>query len=163
MIEGKVIGADTVIRKLAGFEVSLRATVRRVVETFAIRVEARTKEKLSDDVLHVRTGRLRRSIHHQITDQPSEISAAVGTNVEYARTLEFGFHGPVNVRAFMRMQVVAFGRTMMNPHMVSVRAHTRNVNIPERSFLRAALREVIPGFPQELEAAAGEQVRAFNR
>jgi len=71
----------------------------------------------------------------------------VGTNVEYARFLEKGFHGPVEVRGHMRRvksrdvrgkvedergrvrrRVIKAGSTM-------VRAHTRQVDQNARPFL----------------------------
>jgi HK97 gp10 family phage protein len=160
MITGRVNGAEIAIGKLNKLSQGVEDMVARVVTRFSICLTARVKEKLSDDVLHVRTGRLRRSIHGEVTHAPGTVSGTVGTNVEYARRHEFGFVGTENVRASVRMQVKAFGKTMKNPRMVEVKAHQHKVNLPERSFLRSALNELAPELQQELYKEFGKEITA---
>ena len=40
-----------------------------------------------------KSGNLRRSIHHEVTTEQGQVEAIVGTNVEYARRMEYGFAG----------------------------------------------------------------------
>ena len=54
---------------------------------------------------------------------------------------EFGFSGTQNVRESLRTVKQAFGRPI-SPVEAIVRAHSRKVDLPERSFLRSALREL---------------------
>ncbi|MEP7312547.1 MAG: HK97 gp10 family phage protein [Pseudomonadota bacterium] len=134
MIKGTVIGSEQVIARLKVFPTSLREELRTAVTRSAFNLQRHVKEnKLSGQVLKVRTGRLRRSINVRVTDSESQVVGSVGTNVEYARAHEFGFKGVVNVREHLRRTVSGF--------RASVRAHSRKVNLPERSFLRDALKD----------------------
>lgn len=77
------------------------------------------------------TGRLFRSMTEVTAAEGREVVTRVGTNVEYARALEFGFSGVQSVRAHQRKS--RGGKT----HTVS--AHTRQVDTAARPFLRPAL------------------------
>jgi hypothetical protein len=62
--------------------------------------------------------------------------------VKYGRAHEYGFQGTVSVKEHLRTIKQAFGKTLASPKTISVRGHSANVNLPERSFLRSALREL---------------------
>ena len=128
------------------------AGIGRAVEREAIRLTAYVKEnKLTDQVVRVRTGRLRRSITYRYLEDGANFQAFVGTNVSYARALENGFTGTVNVRGHVvkehqRKMTMAFGRPMQNPRTVSVKEHTvkahpMRMNVKPRYFLRDSLNE----------------------
>lgn len=128
----------------------LKATISKL----SVKLQARVKsQKLSGQVLNVRTGRLRRSISYKVEQQGDEIYGLVGTNVEYARRHEFGMTGDEKVRAHMRTIKEAFGKSLKNPKAVMVRAHSRHINAPERSFLRSALAEMSEQIQTEIAAA----------
>lgn len=117
------------------------------------------KNKLSGFPLRARSGRLRSSIHYVMNPiSPFQITAQVGTNVEYAGYHEFGFHGSVQVRAhireiksrstFSREQHVSrkTGRSYMAKVKASqgiafVKSHSRRVDYAGRPTLRPALEE----------------------
>lgn len=61
----------------------------------------------------VDTGRLRSSITHEVREEGNEVIGLVGSNVEYARRLEFGF--------------------------VGTDKRGRRINQPERPYLRPAV------------------------
>lgn len=113
--------------------------------------------KLSGDVLRVRTGRLRRSIHPEWDFKQGYSGATVGTNVEYAGIHEYGFSGSVLVKSFQREMTKAFGKPI-SPTQVTVRAHTRNINMPERSFLRTTLREMNSEITDSLQLAVTKEL-----
>ncbi len=98
-------------------------------------------QKLSGQVLNVRTGTLRRSIDYAVAETPTAIVGKVSTNVRYGRRHEYGFSGTETVRAHLRSIKQAFGRSI-NPKTVQVASFTRSVNLPERSFLRSALQDL---------------------
>lgn len=142
--------------KLAGYPKKLAESVLRAITRLSIEAQASVKEsKLSGQVLHVRTGTLRRSINREVKAQGSKISAVVGTNVEYAGAHEFGFTGAVTVKAHVRRSkkqlkaalrtrkdgTTYYTRTGMRSGEVQVSSHTRNMRVPERSFLRSTLKE----------------------
>lgn len=136
MIHGRVVGGDALIRNTALLGPAMMDRLRQVVARVAVEMVARVKgDKLSDQVLHVRTGRLRRSITFKLTNGPTTATAQVGTNVSYARAHEYGFTGAVSVRAHLRKS-----KTGGKPAVVA--AHTRQVKLPERSFLRSTLAEM---------------------
>lgn len=129
------------------------------------------KDKLSDQVLRVRTGRLRRSITARFEGKGTgTFTAIVGTNVRYARIHEYGFEGTVNVKEhkvkeFKRLQTMAFGKLMKEPKMVSVKshvvkAHTMNMKMPARPFMRPALEENAPRITANIRKALTEGVSA---
>lgn len=126
--------------------------------------------KLSDQVLHVRTGRLRRSITARFEGQGTgTFRAYVGTNVKYARAHEYGFEGSVNIREHKvkehtRMQKIAFGKLMTNPRRVTVKehtvaAHTAHLNIKARPFLKPSLEENAPRITKNIRAAITAALR----
>ncbi len=146
-----IIGGDQVQARISGLPAALRPRIVAAVTAFAMDVTKLTKQKLSDDVLHVRTGRLRRSVTPSVSEQSHAVTGVVGTNVEYARRLELGFKGAVSVRSFVRQQVTAFGRSI-TPRSVTVRASTRQVDIKPHYFLKSSLEETRPTLVERLRA-----------
>lgn len=110
-------------------------------------------EKLSGQVLNVRTGNLRRSINQKVEDdaQLGPIGT-VGTNEKYARPHEMGFQGEAQIREHMRTIKMAWGRPLSEPVVAVVRAHTKQMNLPARSFLRSALDDIRPEVQPMIEA-----------
>jgi phage gpG-like protein len=160
MLSGKVFGADATIGELraagARIGVSMTTSIGRLTLMLLRKVKA---EKLSGQVLKVRTGRLRRSINQRIEGaNTAHVSGVVGTNVRYGRTHELGFKGTVKVKESLRTQVQAWGKPI-SPIKVHVRAHDRNVDLPERSFLRSSLRELQPAIVKEIGAGVSEAIR----
>lgn len=150
MIRGYVFGASQTVARFGRLNAAARNAIRASIPRLTLKLLARVKSsKLSGQVLNVKTGRLRRSITQRVVSTPTSVSGIVGTNVRYARVHEFG--GAVTIKAHLRMQRLAWGRKMRQPHQVNVRAHV--VNYPERSFLRSALREMTPEIRAELRNA----------
>lgn len=133
MIEVSVPSSDKLRQSLDMSQARLLMALKAEIKKIGYDLSAKIKgEKLSGQVLNVRSGRLRRSINAKFSETATGIDATVGTNVEYGRVHEFGFKGTVKVREFVRK------------NKVRVRAHTRRVNLPERSFLRSTFREQKP-------------------
>jgi phage gpG-like protein len=141
------IRAEEFLARLKGAGERLHAVMVRVVTRLSIEIQAAVvSDKLSGQVLHTRTGTLRRSINRVVFDEPGRILAQVGTNVVYARVHEYGFQGIQNVREHARKGHI-------------VRAHVRNVNMPERSFLRSTLREFEQKIRTDIRRAAMEALK----
>lgn len=146
-VTGTVKGGDKLIESTNAFSSKMMARLRKEVAVIAVEMVAKVKgDKLTGQVLKVQTGRLRRSITFKLNNGPNTATATVGTNVEYARVHEFGFTGPVSVRAHLRQ--------MASGEQVQVPAHTRNVKLPERSFLRSTLAEMKGSITERLQKAA---------
>lgn len=146
MIRGIVIGASDVSARFDSISERLRAELVVGIGRAALLVQTQTKsQKLSGQVLNVRTGRLRRSINVKITEGDQAVTATVGTNVKYAAVHEYGFDGTVSVREYLR-------RTK-NGNTATVRAHDRHMHVPEKSFLRSALADMEGPIRLEFERA----------
>ena len=176
MIKGWLLGGEDMVRRMAGAPAEIQNALQTSVSRMALRLLARVKaDKLSGQVLKVRTGRLRRSINQRVVREGQGVYGYVGTNVDYGAVHEYGFQGTVSVRAHIRKlssrDMVGFiggketskrtsiKRTKTASGVQFVGAHTRNVKLPEKSFLRSALREMQP----EIERAMREAVQAAAR
>lgn len=153
MIEVTVPNADQLKRDLGITRDRLLADIKAEIRRVSIDVLALVKDqKLSGQVLKVQTGRLRRSINQRVKESETGIEALVGTNVSYGRVHEFGFTGTVNVKEHMRKGKQAY----------TVRAHTRNVNLPERSFLRSSLNDMRQDIDQRIARVVGQSIAKGN-
>lgn len=101
------------------------------------------KLKLSNDVLHVRTGNLRRNWHQimPVREEGGWGGGAGSGKTEYAAYHEFGLNGDVSVRAHSRRVTQVYGRPVSGV-TADVRAHSRHVNYAGRPYARPAFGEV---------------------
>ena len=94
-------------------------------------------KEISDRV-PVKTGTLRRSINEELPPQAASTgigyTGIIGTNLVYARAVEYGFHGPETVRAHIRS--VVFGKTV-SPFTVPT--FTRTGNTPAQPYAEPGL------------------------
>ena len=154
-MSGRVIGADRLTKFFGALPEELKQRVEKSMGRMVLKLQARVmRDKLSGQVLKVRTGTLRRSIDQVVYREDQAIRGVVGTNVEYARPHEYGFSGTVTVKEHLRLVKKAFGKDLKSPKEVMVRTHAARVNLPERSFLRSALKELNPAFFEEMEKIA---------
>lgn len=145
-------------RRLSGMPAKVYDNVLRATQRLAISLQSYIKtDKLSGQVLHVRTGTLRRSINQRVDQTRDQIRGRVGTNVIYAPPHEYGFTGPVNVKAHTRKISQAWGRPIA-PRDVLVQNYTRQVDLPERSFIRSALADMSAEITEELTDAVRKGV-----
>ena len=157
------VHAEALIAKMANAPELVRRALLRAVTVLSIDVQRSVKQdKLTGQVLHVRTGTLRRSINREVTEREDGVFAVIGTNVEYAGIHEYGFNGTMSVQAHVRRsrQQMQMKKSNVKPvGDVLVRAHTRKVNLPERSFLRSTLKEFEPRIRHDLREAVMGVVR----
>ena len=96
-------------------------------------------------------GRLRRSLRATpATVSGGTITAQIGSPVKYAAAHEFGFKGKVPVKAHQRTIKKAFGVKLKAPSTHGVKAHQKNVTIPERAPIRTGIQENIATFSNEI-------------
>lgn len=152
MIGGWVTGDVEVAKRLRRFPESLRAELRRTVQTLTIKLQSKVvAEKLSGQVLNVRTGTLRRSIDQAMIDDPDGVFGVVSTNLSYARRHEYGFHGQEQVKQHLRMIKQAWGKQLKEPVQATVKAHSRTVDYKAHPFLRPALEEMRGTIKHDIE------------
>ena len=152
MLRMEFIGGDVLAAVLRSYGDKVQTAIVQSVGRSALRLQREVMQnRLSGQVLNVRTGNLRRSIHQRVTNTGGAVIGEVNTNVRYGKAHEYGFAGTVNVKASLRQVRQAFGRPLKSPRYVQVRAHSRNVRLPERSFLRSALRDMRPMIEADLQ------------
>lgn len=174
-IQVRVRNQDTASFRLDRALLQVNSNLERQVETEAINLTAYVKQqKLSDQVLRVRTGRLRRSITYRLErDSDSSFRAYVGTNVVYARAQELGFDGDVQVKEYTRRNPKQLaearyrnkkGETVLGAKhrgegTVVVRAHVMHMRIKAKRFLSGSLEDNKPRIMTNLRNALAEALR----
>ncbi len=121
-------------------DVIVPAVYRAMRQGMALAERSVRGSYLSGKALNRRTGRLRNSITHEVRILGNTVIGRIGTNVVYGRYWELGFSGTVSVKAHTRTIRQAFGRSIAATS-VNVRAHTRDVNVQARPFLRPGVED----------------------
>lgn len=160
MVKIELIGGDTVAAVLRSWEPKLQSEIRASIGRSVLRMQRHIgQNKLSGQVLNVQTGTLRRSIDQVVQSDGNAVHGIVNTNVRYGAAHEYGFTGTVNVKAHLRHVRQVFGRPLKHPKYVQVGSHSRSVKLPERSFLRSALRDMRPQIEADLKQSLERALR----
>ncbi|OMR00741.1 hypothetical protein AQ718_12655 [Burkholderia pseudomallei] len=155
----KIKNASVVQRRVGKLVPNVRSALVQRVQRLAIALQGRVvADKLSGQVLNVRTGRLRRSINQAVTTTDTTITGVVSTPVEYAPAHEYGFLGVVTVKEHLRQVTQAFGKPLKTPVTATVREHPMHMHFPPTSFLRSALKEMHDEILEEIQQAVSEGV-----
>jgi len=155
MITAYLVGDQELIAKLSAMPRRVQAGLARAITRLSLEGERLSKQKVSGEVLHVRTGALRSGIHAiPTTSTATEVKGGWGSSVYYGKFHEFGVpHSweilPKSARAlaFEINGQTVFAMRVMHPPL------------PERSFMRSALREMAPRIKSEIEAAVNQEVQ----
>jgi hypothetical protein len=160
MLTVEITGDRELIAKLSAMPSKVHDALLRKGNSLRLLLEAKVKQKLSGEVLNVRTGALRRSIFGTTDDQRTAITWRVASSgdVKYAARWEFGFKGDEEVRAHTRTITQAFGREI-TPKEVAVRSFIRHVDVAARPFLRPSLAEMAPEIVRGLTEAVKEGMK----
>jgi phage gpG-like protein len=157
VIDIALIGGAAIAAKLDSIPARMRGELDQGIGRLALRAQALVRDKLSGEVLKVRSGKLRASVTEQMAGGAGSVGAILSSAVPYAAVHEYGFSGTQNVRESLRTVRQAFGKPI-SPVQAVVRAHSRQVDFPERSFLRSALAELAGSgsIAGEAQAAIGK-------
>lgn len=170
MVIGQILGVEKVVTALGDKKGRVRVALQVKVRELAIMLAGYVKMmKLTGEVLHVRSGRLRRSITYQVQTDGTIVSGLVGTIVEYARAHEFGVNKvmAVTVRDYLRRtktsmrearkigwrgkyRMAIAREATMGATLVHSFTRQQHIKLPERSFLRTSLNELGPGIREDL-------------
>ena len=158
--EIEVQGEEAVLARLEALPEKLRAALVKKISFLTLYLENYIKtQKLSGQVLNVVTGRLRRSIFSTVKSNETSVEGDVRSSgdVKYAAIHEFGYSGPEVVAAHTREIKQAFGRAI-EPMTVQVREHVRQVDMPERSFMRSSFNDLKTMLQQGVRDAIEEGI-----
>lgn len=169
------------LNRLDHAPVALKVSLGRAVDLenqlTVSHIAQRYLSKRGPDTLGVVTNRLRSSLwaaKARVTG--GVLLSAIGSNVSYAGVHEFGFDGPVKVRAFTRRnraldvyRVVRVEAVLNEDGSISrrarksrqlaaqgvqrVRAHTRHAHYAERAPIRRGIADRMPAYGVALEKA----------
>jgi len=134
------VDATCVVAKLDALPAKLREGVRAAVETGTRQLQASVQRKLSGEVLDPRSGRLRASIAASVAG----LEGSISSDAPYARIQEFG--GRINVPAVTPVQAMVLAFPYGGRLVFTARTAAHTVNIPERSYMRTSLAEIVPVF-----------------
>lgn len=141
MINAELQNSETVIARLNEVGVEMQDSIAKTIMMLTFKLQAKVQgDKLSGQVLNTRTNVLRASINAKTTAYKNSITGQVGTNVKYARIHEYGGIIKAQRAKYLRFQIG--DRWIMK----------KQVTIPQRSFLRSALKDMTPEIKEALEA-----------
>jgi phage gpG-like protein len=158
MISAGLLGAGPALDRLRALPDNANAGIARAIAKLGVTLQSNVQQnKLSGQVLKERSGTLKSSIDVSADQSSGKISATVFTDIDYAGAHEYGFSGTVNVRASLRLIKEAFGRPIA-AKIIAVGAHSRRMDLPERSFLRSALADMTPNIGAAVTDAVREAI-----
>jgi phage gpG-like protein len=154
MITVQLVGDRELVARLDALPGRVRDGLARAVTRLGLELQRKVqREKLTGQVLKVRTGSLRSSINTEISQAADQVTASVGTNIRYGAVHEYGVSHPWVIQAKGRaLGFEVGGRTLF-------RRSVRHPPLPERSFLRSALREMAPQIEAGLRDAVAQVIR----
>jgi len=145
---------------------NIQSGVQKEIMRLALKMTTLVMTKLSGDVLKVRTGRLRRSIHPEWDFEPGVYRATVGTNVEYAGIHEYGgiIHAKERIQKMYfkaKDGIVSrqFVKKSKSNFMQEAQRKAHDIHMPERSYLRSSLREMNTEIVTGLQAALVKEIK----
>jgi phage gpG-like protein len=156
MLTVELVGKEQLLAKLDALPQTIKGELRKETQSLAIQLQAHIiNQKLHGQVLKQRSGKLARSIQEEVSETPTGVQGRVYSagDVKYAAIHEFGFSGPETVSAHVR--TVVFGKTV---EPFTVPSFVRQINMPERSFMRSSLAEfkdrITQGYAQAVKRGA---------
>ena len=148
------------VARFASTTARVQAALAKKLAVLAIKLENHIKaDKLSGQVLNVRTGALRRSIFTTIETGPQRIVATVASSsdVKYGRIHEYG--GTINIPEITPVKAHALHFFVGGKDVFAMRARAHPVKMPERSFMRSALADMKDEIRAGIEEAMKESVK----
>jgi phage gpG-like protein len=156
-ITAEVIDGSKAVERVRAITPNVRTALEVKVSALAVRLQRKIRaDKLYGQVLKYRSGNLNTHIEQAVQSSNGSVVGIVSTAVKYAAVHEYGFHGTVNVREHLRTIKEAFGKSLREPVTYTVSAHSRMMNMPERSFMRSALADMRDEITEGIRDAVAE-------
>ena len=172
MINLSLVGEKELVLHLRSMPAVVRTVIEAKIYALTLKLEARVKEKLSGQVLKVRSGALRRSIASKVTAVQNAIEGKVFSSgdVKYARIHELGGKTKPHVIEAKNGKALAFGAFvgmgaarsswgLFETMMILKKVNHPGSVIPQRSYLGSSLKEQATDIVQGLKLAAIEGAR----
>jgi len=150
------IHADAVIARFAAMPALMRTEMTNTINRLTAEMQRSiVKDKLTGQVLNVRTGTLRRSIIQDIA-KPKQggIFGGVSTNLDYGIAWEDGFDRKIGAGARGGPRTLQ-GKALANYYA----KHPPGTKHYERPFLKPTLEEFAPQIKEDIRQTALEVIR----
>lgn len=159
MLKIEIVGREAINAKLTLLPDNIHRSLVRKINALVQMLATRVRQKLSGEVLHVRSGDLRGSIHTKVTETTTSVKGTVYSagDVKYARIHEYGGTIPAHDIVPNKKKALAF--IVDGKQIFARRVHIPEINMPERSYLRSSLEELRPVIIAGLREATKEGVR----
>lgn len=147
-------GDRELIAKIDRMPPTVRNVLRRKIRELALRLKAKIqRDKLSGQVLNVKTGALRRSIQDNVVETDTGVYGEVFSSgdVKYARIHEFG--GKTRAHDIFPKKADALSFMMGGKQVFAKVVHHPGSVMPERSFMRSSLAEMANDIRIEMKKA----------
>ena len=137
-------------------------------EALYIKIEGQTavlEDRILFRVPRGKTGALARSIKRDMFDDKNKVVGRVTVDADFvkAAAIEWGVHSAFEQGSYDVLRQTVFSRRLLEPVLVTIERHTRNVNIVAARFERGALEEAAPGIETELRATVDAEVGKMNQ
>lgn len=156
-----ITGDKTLIAKYDRMPESIALALQRKVTALTLKLERKIKaEKLNGQVLNRVTGRLARSITHEVDVEPNGVYGRVFStgDVKYAAIHEFGGQTTPHVIYPKKAQALSFMGSGGN-RVFAKKVNHPGSKMPERSFMRSALRDMSTEISTGLKTAVIDAIR----
>lgn len=157
------VGDAALVARLDALPEKVRVALEKKANALALKLEARIKAKLSNNVLKVQSGNLRASIHSDVESTSTSITGKVASSgdVKYAGIHEFG--GRTGAHDILPRKAEALAFVVGGKPTFAKVVHHPGSTMPARSFLRSSLtemkQEILDGLRQAAKEAAGEALK----
>jgi phage gpG-like protein len=143
---------DTASAALAALPEHIRAALAAKAGTLAAELQAKIQQKLSGDVLQMRSGALAGSIGVTIDETSTGVAVRIATSpdVKYAAIHEFGGTIPPHQLVPDKARALAF--IVGGKQAFAARVNLPAITMPERSYMRSSLAEIADEIRDEFAA-----------
>jgi hypothetical protein len=148
-----LVGASELTARLDEMPAVVRALLEARVSALAIQLQALVEEKLSGELLQVRSGALRRSIQEEVTVSATSVYGRVFSagDVKYAAIQEFG--GVTSPHDIEPSKAEALHFFAGGREVFAKVVHHPGSRIEGKHYLTGSLEEMAPEIAAEMKAA----------
>jgi hypothetical protein len=156
MITARLVGDDAALAWLRAAPDLVASGLGRAITTLGIELQRKVHEiDLASPTLSARSALFESNASLQIDQSGDRIAATISSGSAYTHGHEYSFSGAVDIAANLRRRTKAFAHPMPRKG-ISMHPYRRRIDVPEPSFMQAALEDMDPAIRDEVEAALRE-------